>query len=284
VNNGTLLADGARPAVRLERQLPDPPSVVWEALTDREQLRSWFPCDVVVAGGRWKVGAAITFAFPPEVIALTLTGEVLAVDEPHALAFTWGEETLRFELSPANGGTHLVLWTSYERESPPATRLVGRRVSTAWPDSIPTRTRGGRASTPTWLRSSRHSDRRRARRPATEAIDCEVPPDLARDQHAFGRRLGEVHHAVRVGDHGDMATGDLDCGCAHTTGEHALDVGWDGLIVLGDHVPGRQRFPGRDSHLGVKGGRGQRLLHGVHDLGLDRIDVSGEVVDVVVLR
>lgn len=109
MNNGTLLADGARPAVRLERQLPDPPSVVWEALTDREQLRSWFPCDVVVAGGRWKVGAAITFAFPPEVIALTLTGEVLAVDEPHALAFTWGEEALRFELSPANGGTHLVL-------------------------------------------------------------------------------------------------------------------------------------------------------------------------------
>jgi uncharacterized protein YndB with AHSA1/START domain len=109
MNSAALLADGARPAVRLERHLPDPPSVVWRAITDREQLRSWFPCDVVVAGGRWEVGAAITFPFPPEVIDITLTGEVLAVDEPNALAFTWGDEVLRFELSAADGGTDLVL-------------------------------------------------------------------------------------------------------------------------------------------------------------------------------
>jgi uncharacterized protein YndB with AHSA1/START domain len=109
MNNATLLADGARPAVRLERHLPDPPSIVWRALADRTQLRSWFPCDVVVAGGRWEIGAALTFLFPPEVIDLTLTGEVLAVDAPNALAFTWGEEVLRFTLSPEDGGTHLVL-------------------------------------------------------------------------------------------------------------------------------------------------------------------------------
>lgn len=109
MSSATLIDGDARPAVRLERQLPDPPSVVWAALTDREQLRSWFPCDVLVAGGQWKVGAAISFSFPPEVIDLTLTGEVLAVDEPNMLAFSWGEEILRFELLPANGGTHLVL-------------------------------------------------------------------------------------------------------------------------------------------------------------------------------
>jgi uncharacterized protein YndB with AHSA1/START domain len=109
MNDGTLLADRAGPAVRLERHLPDPPSIVWQAITDREQLRSWFPCEVVVAGGRWEVGATITFPFPPEVIDMTLTGEVLAVDEPNALAFSWGEEILRFELSPADGGTRLVL-------------------------------------------------------------------------------------------------------------------------------------------------------------------------------
>lgn len=109
MNSGILLADDARPAVRLERHLPDPPSIVWLAITDREQLRSWFPCDVIVAGGQWKVGATITFRFPPEVIDMTLTGEVLAVDEPNALAFSWGDEILRFELSPADGGTNLVL-------------------------------------------------------------------------------------------------------------------------------------------------------------------------------
>ncbi|HAM02587.1 MAG TPA: ATPase [Acidimicrobiaceae bacterium] len=99
--------DGA--AVRVERHLADPPATVWQALTDRQQLRSWFPCDVEVAGGTWAAGAAITFVFPPEVIDLTLTGEVLVVDEPRALAFTWGEETLRFELSDEDGGTRLVL-------------------------------------------------------------------------------------------------------------------------------------------------------------------------------
>jgi uncharacterized protein YndB with AHSA1/START domain len=104
-----IIDDVLRPAVRLERHLADPPAVVWRALTEREQLRSWFPCDVAVTGERWEPGAAITFAFPPEVIDMTLTGQILEVDEPSLLAFTWGEEVLRFELSPEGGGTRLVL-------------------------------------------------------------------------------------------------------------------------------------------------------------------------------
>jgi uncharacterized protein YndB with AHSA1/START domain len=109
MTDATLLTDRERPAVRLERHLPDPPAVVWQALTEREQLRSWFPCDVIVDGERWEVGATITFPFPPETLDLTLTGEVLEVDEPNVLAFTWGEDTLRFELSPEDDGTRLVL-------------------------------------------------------------------------------------------------------------------------------------------------------------------------------
>jgi uncharacterized protein YndB with AHSA1/START domain len=117
MSDATLVSGGTRPAVRLERRLPDPPAVVWQAITEREQLRSWFPCDVDVAGGRWEVGAAITFEFPPEVIDLTLSGEVLEVDEPRRLAFTWGDETLRFELSPAGDGTLLVLVDELERDA-----------------------------------------------------------------------------------------------------------------------------------------------------------------------
>ena len=101
--------DEALPAVRLERRLPDPPDVVWRALTEREQLRAWFPSDVVVDGGHWLAGAAITFPFPPEVIDMTLAGEVLEVDEPRVLAFTWGDDALRFELNPEGDGTRLVL-------------------------------------------------------------------------------------------------------------------------------------------------------------------------------
>ena len=109
MTDAKLLADRPRPAVRLERYLADPPAVVWQALTEREQLRSWFPSDVIVSGGRWAVGAEITFSFPPEVFDRTLTGEVLEVDEPHVLAFTWGEDTLRFEISAEGDGTRLVL-------------------------------------------------------------------------------------------------------------------------------------------------------------------------------
>jgi uncharacterized protein YndB with AHSA1/START domain len=109
MTDARLLTDRARPSIRLERQLPDPPEIVWRALTEREQLRSWFPCDVIVSGGRWEVGAAITFPFRSEVMDLSLTGEVLEVGEPNLLAFTWGEDRLRFELSAEGDGTRLVL-------------------------------------------------------------------------------------------------------------------------------------------------------------------------------
>jgi uncharacterized protein YndB with AHSA1/START domain len=109
MTDATLVTGGNRPAVRLERILSDPPPVVWRALTEREQLREWFPCDVIVAGGRWEAGAAISFPFPSDVIDMTLTGEVLAADEPKLLSYTWGEETLRFELYPEGEGTRLVL-------------------------------------------------------------------------------------------------------------------------------------------------------------------------------
>ena len=105
----TLLTGGSHPAVRLERLLADPPPIVWRALTDAEELSRWFPCRIVIEGGEWRVGASLEFPFPPEVIEMTLTGEVLVVDEPRALAYTWGDETLRFELHDADGGTRLVL-------------------------------------------------------------------------------------------------------------------------------------------------------------------------------
>jgi uncharacterized protein YndB with AHSA1/START domain len=102
------LVPGARPSVRFERVLPSPPQAVWRALTDPQELASWFPARI--AAKRWEAGAALTFEFPdhPEY---TSGGVVLACDEPRVLAYTWGEETLRFELEPTDaGGTRLVLF------------------------------------------------------------------------------------------------------------------------------------------------------------------------------
>lgn len=101
---------GPRAAVRLERYLPDPPAVVWSAITEREQLQPWFSCDVIVDTGRWVAGASITFRFPPEVMDPTLAGTVLAVEAPTLLRYSWGpDEILRFELHPEGTGTRLVL-------------------------------------------------------------------------------------------------------------------------------------------------------------------------------
>jgi len=129
MTDATLSMGGARPAVRLERQLPDPPEVVWGALTDRDQLRSWFPSDVIVDGGKWQVGARITFPFPPEVIDMTLTGEVLEVAEPNLLVFSWGDDTLRFEVERIEGGARLVLID----ELPPSSAA---RNATGWDECL----------------------------------------------------------------------------------------------------------------------------------------------------
>jgi uncharacterized protein YndB with AHSA1/START domain len=130
MTGATLDTTGTRPAVRLERYLPDPPAVVWQAITDRAQLKEWFPCDVIVEGGRWEVGAAISFPFPPEVIDMTLAGTVLAVDEPKLLSYTWGDqETLRFELYPEGDGTRLVLIDQLEASA-------AARNAAGWEDCL----------------------------------------------------------------------------------------------------------------------------------------------------
>ena len=130
MTDATLDTTGSKPAVRLERYLPDPPPVVWRAITDRADLREWFPCDVIVEAGRWEVGATITFPFPPEVIEMTLTGTVLAIDEPKLLSYTWGEdEVLRFELYPEGEGTRLVLTDQLQANS-------AARNAAGWDDCL----------------------------------------------------------------------------------------------------------------------------------------------------
>jgi hypothetical protein len=62
-----------------------------------------------------------------------------------------------------------------------------------------------------------------------------------------------------------------------------LGIGWSHLVVLGDQIPRGQRLPRGSAYHVVERGQGQRLLHGVHDLRFDRVDIGGEVTEEIVL-
>jgi len=113
MKSANLQRAGARPILRFERHLSKPPAEVWRAITDPEELATWFPERVVI--DEWKVGASITFRFEGDRME-PMSGTVLEYDEPSLLSFTWGPETLRFELTPASdGGTDLVLTDELDR-------------------------------------------------------------------------------------------------------------------------------------------------------------------------
>lgn len=109
--NATLETIDGRPTLRFERRLSHPAEKVWKAITDPAELTHWFPQDLV---GTFAPGAKLRFAFRGEAPVLDgkpvpdFTGEVLEIDPPRLLAYTWGEDILRFTLTPDGDGCLLV--------------------------------------------------------------------------------------------------------------------------------------------------------------------------------
>ena len=110
----------------LEKKLAHPPEKVWRVLTERELLRQWFPCDVV---GQWRVGESLRFIFPEGqhegLSEAELRGEVLVVDPPHQLEFTWGKYRYRCELSAEGNGCRLRFSESFADPSEGARSAAG---------------------------------------------------------------------------------------------------------------------------------------------------------------
>jgi uncharacterized protein YndB with AHSA1/START domain len=92
-------------ALRFVRRLQHDPETVWAAITEPDQRRAWFPDTVE---GDFVVGATLRFSTGHESVP-EFTGTVLRVDPPRLLEFTWGEDTLRFEIEPNEGGCTLTL-------------------------------------------------------------------------------------------------------------------------------------------------------------------------------
>lgn len=106
MKEATLISTGDKPVLRFERFLPRPVEDVWRAVTDPVEMRAWFPTRIEI--DRWEPGATLTHHFDDSSLD-PLPGTVLECSEPHRLAFTWGEDTIGFELSTAEGGTTFVL-------------------------------------------------------------------------------------------------------------------------------------------------------------------------------
>ena len=96
--------------LRFVRRLAQTPDQVFNALTQPEHLRAWFPTDII---GERTTGAPLKFEFrdgegPP------IEGTLLAYDPPNLVEYQWGDdETLRFELTPDGDGTVLTFVNTF---------------------------------------------------------------------------------------------------------------------------------------------------------------------------
>jgi uncharacterized protein YndB with AHSA1/START domain len=113
--DGTLTTIDGRPALRFERRLAHPIERVWRAITEPGELEAWF-----VARPDWRPRVGETFN------AMDQDGEVTDVDPPNLLAWNWGGELFRFELSPDGDGSLLVFTHVFDD------RKFGAQHATGW--------------------------------------------------------------------------------------------------------------------------------------------------------
>lgn len=114
--------DDGRWQLRFTRRLAHPPEKVWRALTEPEHLAVWFP--TTIEGERAR-GAPLRFAHR-DGAAPAVEGEMLAYDPPRLLELRWGgDETLRFELRPEDGGTVLTLVNAFDEVGKAARDAAG---------------------------------------------------------------------------------------------------------------------------------------------------------------
>ena len=173
MTEATLLRAGERPVLKFERHLQKPVDDVWRAVTDPAEMRAWFPTRIEI--DEWKVGAQLTHFFDEHDID-ALPGKVLEWDPPRRVSFTWGTDTICFELAPITRWRHDLRAHRGTRapHAPPETPLGGMPASTNSSWGSPGN-HGSRASTATSLFSSPCSALKTVRPTATSIRTAERP-------------------------------------------------------------------------------------------------------------
>lgn len=134
---GTFQIVAGRPTLRFERRLKHPIEKVWRALTDPVELEHWFPtriesvsaadADPFVPGGKLRFPFRAAKELDGEVIP-DFEGEILELDPPRLLAYTWADDVLRFELIPDGDGCLLVFTDTFTEHGKAARDGAGWHV------------------------------------------------------------------------------------------------------------------------------------------------------------
>lgn len=111
----TLETIDDRPALRFERRLAHPVERVWRAVTVPAELERWFP-----AAADWTPEAGEVFDAGGQ------RGEITEVDPPRALAWSFGGDGYRFEVTPDGEGSTLVFTFVFDD------RAVAARWAAGW--------------------------------------------------------------------------------------------------------------------------------------------------------
>jgi uncharacterized protein YndB with AHSA1/START domain len=106
---GVLERSRGEVTVHFVRRLPHPAAKVWRALTEPEHQAAWFPTTVE---GDPVPGALLRFAFR-DMDLPAFDGTMRSYEPPKLLEFSWGDERLRFELTPDGDGTLLSFSASF---------------------------------------------------------------------------------------------------------------------------------------------------------------------------
>jgi uncharacterized protein YndB with AHSA1/START domain len=118
----TLTSADGRSVLRMERRLTHSPQRVWAALVEPDRLAEWFPATV---RPELRVGGTVEFGFGP-------SGAVTDYDPPRLIAYTWGDDHLRWEVEPDGTGALLRLVHTF------ADRAGGASFAAGWHACIAT--------------------------------------------------------------------------------------------------------------------------------------------------
>jgi uncharacterized protein YndB with AHSA1/START domain len=118
---GTLTEVDGRTAVRFVRTYEHSLERVWAAVSTPDGLSHWFPSQVEID---LRPGGEVIFRGDPHTE--DRRGRVLTCEPPYYLAFTWGDDELRFQLEGTEtGGCRFTLYDVLERRDAAARQAAG---------------------------------------------------------------------------------------------------------------------------------------------------------------